>query len=547
MTDKKLCPFFSKDDDRCETGVGYISPSDVQTIINHCHGQFTACEKYELLSRKTTTALPPASEGMVEEDPPPSPVRLPEQTKNPARAKVPAFQVRWPLKGLMQNVSNRYGSDPRKSLPANHIHSPGEKERVMAKNKGWNVALAGTGINLALGILYTWSIFKSAIVDDIKAGGAFNWDLGSVNDPYAVCLLAFAFSTVLAGRLQDKYSPRLVAIIGGIMVGAGFVAISMTTSYIGWVLGFGVLAGAGIGFGYAAAAPPALKWFGPAKSGLIAGIVVSGFGLAPVYISPLATWLLGAYGLQTAMLGFGIAFAIVVSAFGMVLQNPPANFVPEGVKPAAGGKVAAEGVGPMEMLKTGKFWTLWMCYFIGAGSGLMVIGFAKGLAKTSLGEMAFILVAIMAVGNAAGRIVAGIMADKIGHQKTLMVCLLFQAALMFAGIVLTNAATPNAVLIVMLATFIGFNYGTNLSLFPAICKDLYGMKSFGVNYGCLFTSWGVGGFVLSRASQMISNTTGSYNGSFIAAGVLLVVGAGLSLTLKKKSVVTEEVEYQKAA
>lgn len=417
----------------------------------------------------------------------------------------------------------------------------------MAKNKGWNVALAGTGINLALGILYTWSIFKSAIVDDIKAGGAFNWDLGSVNDPYAVCLLAFAFSTVLAGRLQDKYSPRLVAIIGGIMVGAGFVAISMTTSYIGWVLGFGVLAGAGIGFGYAAAAPPALKWFGPAKSGLIAGIVVSGFGLAPVYISPLATWLLGAYGLQTAMLGFGIAFAIVVSAFGMVLQNPPANFVPEGVKPAAGGKVAAEGVGPMEMLKTGKFWTLWMCYFIGAGSGLMVIGFAKGLAKTSLGEMAFILVAIMAVGNAAGRIVAGIMADKIGHQKTLMVCLLFQAALMFAGIVLTNAATPNAVLIVMLATFIGFNYGTNLSLFPAICKDLYGMKSFGVNYGCLFTSWGVGGFVLSRASQMISNTTGSYNGSFIAAGVLLVVGAGLSLTLKKKSVVTEEVEYQKAA
>ena len=112
------------------------------------------------------------------------------------------------------------------------------------------------------------------------------------------------------------------------MVGAGFVLTSLTAGYWGWIAGFGVVAGAGIGFGYAAACPPALKWFGPGKSGLIAGIVVSGFGLAPVYIAPLAEVLLQTAGIQQAMLCFGIAFAVIVSAMAMMLRNPPAGYVP---------------------------------------------------------------------------------------------------------------------------------------------------------------------------------------------------------------------------
>jgi len=168
------------------------------------------------------------------------------------------------------------------------------------RNRGWTVALAGTGINLALGILYTWSIFKGAISDSIRAGGAggFNWDPAAVNDPYAVCCLVFAGTMILAGKLQDRFGPRITCIVGGLLVGLGFFWISRTTSYWAWVAGFGVLAGMGIGFGYSAATPPALKWFPPAKTGLIAGIVVSGFGLASVYIAPLATYLVGGYGLQ---------------------------------------------------------------------------------------------------------------------------------------------------------------------------------------------------------------------------------------------------------
>ena len=400
------------------------------------------------------------------------------------------------------------------------------------KNKGWSVVLAGTGINLALGVLYTWSIFKGAISDSIKQGGpdAFQWDLASINDPYAVCCLAFAFSMILGGKCQDRVGPRVTATIGGLLVGAGFLLLSQTTNYWLWVLGFGVMAGMGFGFGYSSATPPALKWFPPAKTGLIAGIVVSGFGLASVYIAPLSTYLLKNGGLQWAMMFFGVAFAIIVSLFALLLRNPPAGYLFGGAtakaqtaKTAAPAKV--QDFTPSRMLKTGNFYVLWVVYFIGAGAGLMVIGSVAGMAKQSMGELAFLAVVILAVGNAAGRIIAGSLSDRIGRTLTLSLMLMFQAVLMFIAIPVVGAEHPSALLLVLIATGIGFNYGTNLALFPAITKDYWGMKNFGINYGVLFSAWGIGGFVLGRASEMMNAATGGFTLSFGVAGILLAVAA----------------------
>ena len=400
------------------------------------------------------------------------------------------------------------------------------------KSKGWSVVLAGTGINLALGVLYTWSIFKGAINDSIKQGGsgAFQWDLASINDPYAVCCLVFAFSMILAGKCQDKMGPRVTAMIGGLLVGAGFFLLSMTTQYWMWVLGFGVMVGMGLGFGYSSATPPALKWFPPAKTGLVAGIVVSGFGLAPVYIAPLATYLMKTGGLQWTMLFFAVAFALVVGLFSLLLTNPPVGYLFGGAAAktqAAKSAPAAQvkDVPSSQMLKTGTFYLLWTVFFIGAGAGLMVIGSIAGMAKQSMGELAFLAVAILAVGNAAGRIVAGTLSDRIGRTLTLSLMLMFQAVLMFIAIPVVSAQPSSALLIVLIATGIGFNYGTNLALFPAITKDYWGLKNFGTNYGLLMTAWGMGGFVLGRASEMMKAATGNYVMSFGVAGVLLVVAA----------------------
>jgi len=403
-----------------------------------------------------------------------------------------------------------------------------DTETSLSANRGWTVTFAGLGINLALGVLYTWSLFKGAIEKE------FGWQGSQLNDPYALCCLVFAFTMIVAGRCQDKFGPRLTASIGGLLVGAGLVLISTTNSYGAWLLGFGVFVGVGIGFGYSSATPPALKWFPPSKTGLIAGLVVAGFGLAPVYLAPTSDFLLRNYGLLKSMCIFGVAFTIIVCSLAQLLVNPPAGHV-AGANTTDSNpttKSAAVNFSPGEILRQPKFWLLWLIYFIGSGAGLMVISSVSGMAKKTMGESAFIAVAVMALGNAGGRIIAGILSDKIGRRWTLMLVLLIQAALMFIAIPVTTSTDGPKFVIVVVATLIGFNYGANLSLFPSFTKDLWGLKNFGMNYGVLFTAWGVGGFVLSRVQQMLKAGSGNFDSSFIAAGVLLVVGAALTLLLK---------------
>lgn len=398
------------------------------------------------------------------------------------------------------------------------------------KNRGWVVTLAGTGINLALGVLYAWSMFKGAIEKE------FGWKGTQLNDPYAVCCLMFAFAMIAAGRCQDRFGPRLTASIGGLLVAAGFVVCSTTNGYQAWLLGFGVLAGMGIGFGYSSATPPALKWFPPSRTGLIAGLVVAGFGLAPVYLAPTAQWLLGRYQVQKSMLVLGIAFAVIVCGLAQLLLNPPAGHHPAGAAGSGGGAgrpVAAIQSTPGEVLRQPLFWLLWVIYFIGAGAGLMVISSIGGMAKASMGELAFVAVAIMAVGNAGGRIVAGTLSDRIGRKWTLLLVLAIQAMLMFLAIGVTGSKDSPAAVVVLLAALIGANYGANLSLFPSYAKDLWGLRNFGMNYGVLFTAWGMGGFVLSRLQQVLTaQGGGSYKSSFITAGALLLVGGVLTLLIR---------------
>jgi len=533
-----VCPFFGQSETTCEVGNGYISAHDAQIMSAYCCCHHEHCLRYRDLAERYPELVQ---------------YRIRQQETDPRTAPLPLatactpitipFRNKWPLPFRMQYLNNNFSQ-----MFLNH-----KEERMSSFNptkRGWTVALAGTGINLALGILYTWSIFKGAINDSISAGGAgaFNWNPASINDPYAVACLAFAVAMILAGKLQDKFGPKITCILGGLLVGAGFIWISQTTSYWAWIVGFGVLAGLGIGFGYSAATPPALKWFPPAKTGLIAGIVVSGFGLASVYIAPLATWMVGSVGLQQAMMYFGIGFAVVVCGLALLIVNPPADFVADpAATSAAKAAPKVADVAPRQIFKDSRFYTLWLCFFFGAGAGLMVIGSAKGMAKASMHELAFLVVVIMSVGNAAGRLVAGVISDKIGRATTLTIMLAFQAVLMFAAIFgLTANASP--LFVALLVTFMVFNYGTNLALFPSFAKDCWGMKHFGMNYGILFSAWGVGAAVLVKVSELLKVKTGSFTASFAVAGVLLLVGAMMSLSLRpKKAAKTVEAPAQAPA
>jgi MFS transporter, OFA family, oxalate/formate antiporter len=383
--------------------------------------------------------------------------------------------------------------------------------------------LAAVGINLALGILYTWSVISKDIPVD------WNWKETDKSWPYAVACLVFSLMMVPAGRLQDRIGPRIVATIGGLLVGIGMILASFTTSFVGYILGFGILAGTGIGFGYASATPPAVKWFSAKRTGLIAGLVVSGFGLASVYAAPLSKWLIAVIGLPNTMLTLGIAFTIVVVGLSQLLVTPPAGYVPAGSAPkvAPGPNSKKEDFSPWEMLRTWQFYLLWFMYTCGAGAGLMVISKLSIIAKEQAGHnLGFLLVAALGVGNGAGRILAGVLSDKLGRKTTMFICFVMQAVMVM---VLHNAHSGSflawASVMALISALIGANYGANLSLFPSITKDYYGLKNFGVNYGFVFTAWGVGGFVLPLAAGMLHDKYQTFAYAYYIAATLLVIAA----------------------
>jgi OFA family oxalate/formate antiporter-like MFS transporter len=398
------------------------------------------------------------------------------------------------------------------------------------ENHGWRVTFAGMGINLALGILYTWSVISKRVPED------WGWNEDDKSLPYMVACLVFSLIMVPAGRMQDKLSPRLVATIGGILVGIGFIFASMTTSVWAFVIGFGVLAGAGIGFGYASATPPAVKWFPAAKTGMIAGIVVSGFGLASVYAAPLTTFLIGSFGFRTAVLVLGILFLIVVVALAQILKPPPKDYLPLGQKPAKKAQVGdrKEEFLPREMLRTWQFYVIWFMYVCGAGAGLMIIAKLDAIAKLQADvNLGFIFVAVLAVGNGGGRILAGMLSDKIGRKATFLICFVLQAILIF---LLSQASTDNALgtipAMALISALIGANYGANLSLFPSITKDFYGLKNFGMNYGLVFTAWGVGGFMLAKLAGSMYVKYQTFAVAYYGAAGLLILAAMMTLLVK---------------
>lgn len=400
------------------------------------------------------------------------------------------------------------------------------------KNSGWVVTFSAMGINLALGILYTWSVISKGIPSD------WGWSEADKSLPYAVACLVFSLVMVPAGRLQDRLGPRLTASIGGLLVGAGMILTSFTSSPVGFMLGFGVLAGAGIGFGYASATPPSVKWFPAKKTGLISGIVVSGFGLSSVYAAPLTNALIQSYGLQKTVLILGVLFLAIILLLAQLLKAPPAGYNANPAQPAAAaaGAAAVKKVdfAPGEMLKTPQFYLLWFMFACGAGAGLMVIAKLAAIVKAQAGiNLGFVLVAVLAVGNGGGRIVAGMLSDKIGRQRTMLICFLFQALLVF---LLSKAHTgspfASIVMLSLISAFIGANYGANLALFPSITKDYWGLKNFGVNYGLVFTAWGMGGFMLSFIVGKLYDKFHTFTHGYYTASVLLILAAIVTFVVR---------------
>lgn len=425
---------------------------------------------------------------------------------------------------------------------AGHI----EKEPL----KAWVVASAGVAINLCLGMLYAWSVWKKALVDKNKAdsgeimtglnaGWAYLTDTqGTV--AYFLCGLIFAIFMIPGGRLQDRYGPKIGATLGGLSLAAGCIIAGLMKSYLGLIVGFGILGGIGMGLGYAAPTPAALKWFGPHRRGLIAGIVVGGYGGAAIYIAPLAQYLIERYGLSGSFIGLGIIFAVVVVIAGQLLSDPPAGYVPVGPSPGKAAKQPvttwSEDYRPTEMMGRWQYYALVLMFIGSAQSGLLVIANAAPILAKTAGKLEFfaqnawIIAAYGGLINALGRVGSGLYSDKIGRKNAYTLNLTVSAVFLLATpFIIRWENIP----LLFLATGVAYwQYGGGLSIMPAFTADFFGSKNLGVNYGFVFLGWGLG-FLMPLLAGYIKDSTGSYNLSFYLSAAVLIAAVVLCRLLKK--------------
>lgn len=352
-------------------------------------------------------------------------------------------------------------------------------------DKAMRILLAGFCINLCLGILYAWSVFNKALVTD------FGWSAADASSPYAIATIAFSVCLLVAGILQDRMGPRNILILGTTLTGLGMIASGFASSVLMLNLTFGVMTGAGIGFGYACLSPSAMKWFHPSKKGMVNGLIAAGFGLAAIYLAPLTSALITHLGIQTSFMILGAGVLAIAVPLACTINNPPAGYVPAEPKLKAGqeAKVVAKvaNLSWKAMLKTPQFYALWLMYALAASVGLMIIGNITNIASVQANlPNAVYLASILAIFNSGGRVAAGILSDKIGGVRTLLLAFLLQG-----GNMVLFATFDSEFTLIIGTAIAAVGYGTLLAVFPSITAEFYGLKNYGTNYGVLYTSWGI--------------------------------------------------------
>ncbi len=399
-------------------------------------------------------------------------------------------------------------------------------------NRWWRV-VGGLSMNLALGSLYAWSVFVAPLEKE------FGWKRADTSLIFTIAVFVFAISFVLAGRLQDKKGPFWISVTGGVLVSVGFFLSSFTTT-LGWIfVVFGALGGIGNGFGYATPIPVMAKWF-PDRRGLAVGLAVAGYGGGSAIFGPMAgNWLIPTYGWRATFQILGVIFFVMTMVGALLLRNPAVGYRPAGWTPAPASKVAATTYEfpPIETLRTPTFYFMWIAYALGTSAGLMVISQLVPFARGQGVPLALATTAIFigAIGNACGRILSGWMSDALGRLNVLRAMIGISAVAM---IILPHtggiAAIP--VFLFLMVFIVYYCYGTQLSVNASTTSDFWGTKNAGINYGMLFTAWGVAGIIGPRIGGVLFDKYKNYQVAFYTAAALSVVALAAELLARRPGV-----------
>ncbi|ORX03101.1 MFS transporter [Mycobacterium triplex] len=417
------------------------------------------------------------------------------------------------------------------------------RDRIVA-GPGWSrwlVPPAALSIHLAIGSVYSWSVFKLPLHETLGASGLLS------AMPFTLGIVMLGVSAAVFGTAVDRRGPRWAMFVatacfcGGLLVAALAAEVGQMWLVI---LGYGVIGGIGLGIGYISPVSTLMKWF-PDRPGMATGFAIMGFGGGALIASPWSSELMkwfgtDRHGLAATFLVMGVVYAVLMSLGVLLIRVPPHEWDPPVVRVAASKMPHAAGPDRTanEAIKTPQFWLLWivLCFNVTAGIGILERAapiyrdyFPHAASPAALTAAAAGFVAMLSLANSSGRLLWSAASDAVGRKNMYRLYLGVGAILYAVLIIAQNASKPLFLMVcILLLSF----YGAGFATVPAYLRDLFGYLEVGAIHGRLLTAWstaGVLGPVIVNAiadNRIAAHVVGPerYRWSFMIMVILLLIG-----------------------
>lgn len=396
----------------------------------------------------------------------------------------------------------------------------------MPTTNRWGIALAGVFMQIALGAVYAWSVFRNPLMQQ------FHWTISQVTLTFTIAIFVLGFASFFGGLWLNRKGPRIVAMTGGALYGLGVFLASFSADKLWWLyLSYGLIGGIGLGFGYIVPVAVLVKWF-PDKRGLLTGIAVGGFGGGALVTAPVATHLIRSVGVLPTFAYLGVAYLIVTVIAGWFLVNPPPDYRPAGWTPSSlqTSQRATRDYTLAEALRAWQWWVLWLLLFINTSAGISVISQESPLFQTLAGvtaAAAATMVGIASMGNALGRVFWAWVSDLVTRRMTFLIMFLIQVVLFWLYPNLHTASILLTVTFIILMC-----YGGGFGTMPAFTADYFGPRNVGPIYGLMLTAWGIASVFGPLLIAHLRQTTGQYGGALHIIAIVLLVSAILPFIVR---------------
>jgi OFA family oxalate/formate antiporter-like MFS transporter len=395
----------------------------------------------------------------------------------------------------------------------------------MNEYKRWGIAVAAILVQMALGAVYAWSVFR------VPLSKLFHSTISEVTLTFTIAIFVLGFAAFFGGLWLSRVGPRAVVVTGGLLYGGGIFLASFSSGLPWLYLTYGLIGGIGLGFGYIVPISVLVKWF-PDRRGLMTGVAVGGFGAGALVTAPVATRLIQSVGVLHTFAYLGIAYLVVTVAAGWFMTNPPAGWQPAGWTPKSlqTSQRAAKDFRLGEALKTWQWWALWLLLFLNTSAGISVISqeapMFQELAKITA-IVAAGMVGIVSIGNALGRVFWAWVSDGITRRLTFVVMYLLQVALFWFLPSIHSVGGLTVITFIILMC-----YGGGFGTMPAFAADYFGPKNVGPIYGLMLTAWGFASAFGPLLIAQMRQSSGSYESGLHVISVIMAISIVLPLLVR---------------